>query len=266
MSLPIELTLVVGIDRKTVYQLAASVKTWRAYRPELWEVPWLVFYDWEEPNGIRSDDARRVVTDIIQHDQIRLIQWPAPDADHQNQRERMLSGFVYLPSRHVETPWWMKLDTDALALGPSEWLPASWFEPIEDGPPPVIVAPPWHYTKPKEQMSQLDEWADQVTGLALRPRLDLPVNPASNKCKHKRICSWCSYYRTSWSQTAAAYAAESCPPDTIPVPSQDGYHWYVAARRGDQILRANQKRRKWTNVSRLKALEQRAQQAIEEPI
>jgi hypothetical protein len=265
MSLPIEMTLVVGIDRKTVYQLAISVETWRAYRPELWTIPWLVFYDRQHPNGIRPGDARRVVTEIIDHRDVRLVHWPSAEAEHENQRERMLSGFVPLPARHVETPWWMKLDTDALALGPSDWLPADWFQPI-DQRLPVIVAPPWHYTKPKDQMARLDDWADTVSGLREAPRLDLPVNPDSNKCKHKRICSWCSYYQTNWSMIAAGYAEESCPVDSLPVPSQDGYHWYVATRRGDPILRANQKKRKWTNVSRLRGLEQRAIQAIEEPI
>lgn len=202
---------------------------------------------------------------------VGAVPWPPTDTDYASQRERMLSGFVYAAD-YVATPWWLKIDTDAVALRTEDWEPADWFarDPDADDPPDasfasgyyVWIASSWGYTKPADQMARLDDWADGVPELADRPRLDLPYTPGGKRCRHPRMASWLSFYRTDWTRWAAGLARSSVGPFKIPVPSQDGFHWYVSARRGNVGLRANMRRRGWTNCPRLAGLVATAQAAL----
>ena len=245
-----DLTVCVAIDRKTVEQLQIAAPTWLRHHPWLAAIPWVVAYD---RTAIWEAEAAEALRSVGK-DNARLVAWPESSEapPYASQRERMLTSFVLIPPRYVQTTWWVKIDTDAVALAPVEWPLAPWFT-TPDGPP-AIVASPWSYTKPGDQMAALDDWGDRVPELAARPRLNLPYEPGSRRCRHPRIASWLSFYRTDWSRIVAGYAERSCPPDHMPVPSQDGYHFYCAARRGDSVVRTKMKRHGWTNCPRLQTL------------
>jgi hypothetical protein len=277
MSTTPEFTTVIGVDAKTLPQLRVSAPTWARYRPEMFDQPWLVFYDREQ---VTIDTLRDTLAGIgCGRRRVRAIGWPLhAAATYATQRERMLTGFVHA-TRYVETPWWLKVDTDALALRPADWLPASWFaqDPTtaQKAPGPgrtgwpgyapgyyVWIASPWGYTKPADQMATLDDWGDAVDDLAAFPRLEIPYTPGGRRARHPRMASWLSFYRSDWTRFASELALHYCGPDRIPVPSQDGYHFYIARRRGDRYLRTQMRRLGWTNRPRLAGLQETAARAI----
>jgi len=272
-SLP-DLTAVVAVDEKTLPQIQVSSWTWARHRPHLFARPWIVIYDRRAFSGLELRQA--LCSTPLADAKVNALPWPPkePVGGYASQRERMLTGFVYAPLR-VDTAWWMKIDTDALALEyreTSSWAPPDWFQPQPTSSPATNglydhryhawIASPWGYTKPANQMDQLDTWGDHVPGLQEHPRLDLPFDRDGRRCRHPRMASWVSFYRTDWSCFAARLAWDSVGPWRIPVPSQDGYHFYVAQRRGDNYLRANQKRRGWTNCPRFANLQQRAAEVL----
>ena len=232
----IQFTTVVGVDLNCYRQLALSILTWRKFRPEIFKNPMIAFYD--------SDQiSEEMVRLIVRHENCKFVPW-GNSAIYDSQREKMLSGFVLVPPVHVETDWWVKIDTDVVSYSSQAWLEEAVFQPDV-----CFVGSPWSYTKPKDQMFCLNEWAKKT-------RLnehDEPVfhgnDPNSNKLKHSRMCSWIFTCNTKWSKIAAQYAIESCPEGKIPVPSQDGYHFYIALRRHDKWLSFPFKNFGWKTIS-----------------
>jgi hypothetical protein len=87
----------------------------------------------------------------------------------------------------------------------------------------------------------------------------LPVAPSGSKCLHERMCSWLSFYNTAWTKKFASY----CEPYRLPVPSQDGSMWYVAARRQDHTKTVPMKAYQWTNISKLPALQAKVREVLQ---
>ena len=145
----------------------------------------------------------------------------------------------------------MKIDTDVIAY-PHEvqGIRQEWFDAGPDGRYPAYVAPRWGYTKPADQMEKLDRWSETKTGFTTEP-LNLPYEPGARRCGHSRMCSWLSFYQTDFTNACAAFLDEF----EMPVPSQDGFHWYMGARMCVYWLQTNMKRQGWTNVSRLSKLQ-----------
>lgn len=248
----IDFTTVVGADAKYFEQLKLSAETWRKFRPEIWQQPLIVFCDRDASMEAAVQDW---VRGTLGHRDANVVAWPLDNAgEYSGQAHKMLSGFAFVPAIYSKTQYWLKIDCDAIATGPSEWPRAEWF----DGNP-AIVASPWGYTKPAEQMGQLDVWANSVPGLKDFPPLNLPVEPGSRRCCHKRICSWVFFARTDWTREAAAY----CPDLVLPVPSHDGYHFYIAKRRGDLIRPVSMKRHGWTNISRTRNLRKQVESIMQ---
>jgi hypothetical protein len=256
------MTVVVGLDARTSKQFVASSPTWIAAYPELLRARWLVFFDQTQlPGDAVLDALERVLPAGVAFD---LMSWGL-GTEYESQREKMLTGFVLGAPFRVRTDWWIKIDTDALAERRSDWPNPDWFRG-EDGRTPAIVASPWGYTKPADQMARLDAWAT-VAGVPGEP-LNLPVEPGASRCCHPRIASWLSFYRTSFTLDAARYCE---PPASrgsgvaaykMPVPSQDGFHWYMSRRLGELVVRANMKRRGWTNISSFDKLKARADEIL----
>lgn len=270
-----DITVVVAVDKKTLPQLKVSNETWAKNRPELFEWPFLLIYDRDAFS--QSQLAAELRGTPLSGATVRTMPWPPsqPSLCYANQREKMLTAFVYA-ALSVETDWWMKIDADAIAIEPrtlNEWAPPYWFE--RD---PIFLAPrdqqqfdpryygwiasPWSYTKPARQMADLDAWGDGVPQLAGHPRLNLPYEPTARRCRHPRMASWLSFYRTDWSRFVAQLAFNFSGQWNLPVPSQDGYVFYCAKRRGDRFLRTNMKRRGWTNVPKFSKLKLRAAEAL----
>ncbi len=231
-------TTVVAVDAKTIQQLRVSWPTWKRHKAEIVANPLLVIYD---DSQVKLDELS-----FLDHEDTSYCKWP-PEDKFDTQREKMLSAFVHVPPREVRTAWWLKLDCDALAHHSEPWIDPQWFE---GSPLNSFIGSRWGYTKPAHQMSLLDVWADMVSGLSCYPPLDLPYNPDGGTLRHRRLASWVCFFNTDWSRLASDYAEFP----TIPVPSEDGYHFYVAERRSDPYVLTNFKKRGWSNHSRIERL------------
>jgi hypothetical protein len=167
----------------------------------------------------------------------------------------MLTAFVRVPPIQVVTDYWLKLDTDVVAIPDRKpWPDAGWFYNCSITRHvdyrPVLIASPWAYTKPPEWIETLQEWADEhehFYNSGHRKRLAIPPPAAgAETIPYPRIISWCCFVHTIWSKLAAGL----CPhPNRLPVPSQDTYHWYIAARRCDPIVRVRMKDYGWQQTT-----------------
>lgn len=259
----IDYTLVVGVDKKHLDQLSWTWPTWKRNKPSLLKSPMAAFYDRDQVSGneLRS---------VIDHPDLKTVAWPPQGVEysggcdkwHNQQRYRMLAGFVHVPAKHVDTTYWLKLDTDVVATGNDDWIDPAWFD--ED---PSIVCQPWGFTKPANQMLILDAWAEKYAGsLGFKdcPPLRLVPQEGSDRVCHKRIISWCGFFWTAFTGVAARWAENTCGEGQLPVPSQDGYLWYVAQRLGLSIKRVQMKNRGWEHWSTTHNVVLAAKRAMEE--
>lgn len=240
----VEYTIVCGVDYKHLEQLQQTFRTWKLHKPSLLKQPMLVFFD-------REDTTYKMVRSAIPHPNLEAQPWPLNGVSYEPkpeeerfgnaQRYKMLAGFVYVPAFHVKTPYWLKLDTDVIAAKTDNWIEESWFDDR-----PAIVAHRWSFTRPADQMLQLDKWVEDnpsmLRVLAAKPPLDLhPATPEASRVGHKRIISWLGFFRTDFTKQAAKWASVTCGEGLLPAISQDGYMWYCAARAGEGIVRADMK-------------------------
>jgi len=240
-------TLVVGVDEKHLRQLERTYPTWIAHKSSLVGMPMIVFYDRDQ---VKASDIN------LRHPSLTAVAWPPPELNiafwgdasskwTDPQRHKMLAGFVHVPAQHVRTKYWLKLDTDVVATGVPNWIDRYWFADR-----PAIVSHPWGFTKPADQMIRLDIWSlhcwKQLPELNKYPLLQMiPTSPDSDRLKHPRIISWCAFFETEFTQFCSELAERTCGPCQIPVPSQDGYMWYIAERTNRSIRRAKMKPRGW---------------------
>lgn len=235
-------TIVVALDARTVQQFQMVWPTWRL-KPGILDHPLVCIYDEQAGNRRYWHNRLR----WMGHDSRTLIGWGWPDLDdtafpEMTQRERMLTAFVKVPPAVVETEKWVKIDTDVVATDTTPWWDVSW----NGLHSPRLVGSPWGYSKPANTCQRLDKWASGVPELASGPSLNLPApEPDQKRIRHKRICSWVCVIDTVWSRRAADFV-----PGRLPVPSQDGYHWYVAWRMGEKIERTKFSKLGWATVSK----------------
>lgn len=240
-----DFTVVIGIDAKTAIQLEAVLPTWKKHKPSLFERPWIIFHDRQFRGSLPSLNAQ-------------FIPWPPLNTDvdygpgdgtkwSNPQRHKMLAGFVHVAAAYVKTDYWLKLDADVIATGMDDWINPNWF--YLD---PAIICPPWGYTKPPDQMDQLNRWVENNKDRLSRsltvqtpPLAGMTPEPGSKALRHKRICSWCGFFRTDFTRYCSSMATRTAGIGKLPVPSQDGYMWYVAKRTGEGIVRADMKARGW---------------------
>lgn len=259
ISMNIPYTLVVGVDDYHLRQLELVWPTWKKHKTSLLKSSMIVFFD-------RRQVSEVAVRAVVDHPNLRTIPWPIRGLDYGGegtnkwdnpQRAKMLSGFVYVPALFVETPYWLKLDTDVVATGVDDWIDPEWF----DGNP-AIVAHPWNFTKPADQMLMMDKWV--VMNKDRLPKeitnsspLDLVPIEGWDRLTHKRIISWCGFFDAQWTFEMAHLTTKNGGRYELPIASQDGFLWYLATRMGRKVVRANMKKGRgfehwstWFNVSR----------------
>ena len=262
-----EITLVLGVDAKTLPQFEVSHRTWKLHQPKIWSWPWVVFYDSAIAETFVSMAVRLVDGGIVPENTM-FVAWPdnclpvdanAPKYEHQ--REKMLSGFPYVAADFVRTPGWCKIDTDAICHRASDWPNEEWFKPL-DGPAPSVIAPGWGYTKGIDFLDRLEKWGDR-TMLGTLPRLNIPSEPGQLRVPHPRWCSWNSFYDTAWTESIVGWLADSgLERGKLPVPSQDSWMWYCAERSKRIVRKVNMKRRGWNNYPKLDKLIEAAQSVM----
>jgi hypothetical protein len=242
-----EFTTVVGVDGSHLRQLATVWPTWRKHkRSTIVANPMLVFFD---RTVVTADRIRA----LIDHPNMKTCAWPPEGIQYKGddsskwdnlQRHKMLSGFVHVPAVFVQTPYWLKLDTDVIATGMEDWIDPKWF----DGDP-AIISHPWCFTRPPDQMLKLDDWAsnnmDELHMLHDTEPLKLMPKPYSDRVFHKRIISWCAFFNSAFNRQCAEAAKTTIGRCQIPVPSQDGFLFYCAKRMGLPIVRPRMKNCGW---------------------
>ena len=244
MSNPIEYTLVVGVDAKHLKQLSVTWPTWKKHKPALLKRPMLVIVDKDQ---VPFDS----VVNMIDHPDLTLLSWPPDGVTYDGnassrfldpQRYKMLAGFVHV-SQTIDTPYFLKLDTDVVATGQDSWINPDWF-----GDYPAIISHAWSFTKPADQMLKLDRWAAAwKKKLPKFPEGPLKLTPkeGSDRLGHKRIISWCSFWRTDFVGLCSALASETIGDYLLPVPSHDGFLWYMAQRMDEKVVRCQMKKLGW---------------------
>lgn len=254
-----DLTVVIGVDEKTLQQWIISAPTWKQNRPELWDLPWIIFYD---RDSVNLNNLLHVVTEFELEGNSTLCKWPfCSSVRYENQRAKMLSGFCHIPM-HVKTTWWLKIDTDVLVTEHCDWTKDEWFDE-QNGEYNAWISSPWGYTVGPTMPAQLDAWGNQVPGLKLFPELDIEHDPTARVVKHPRMASWVSFYNTRWTQLCCEYLHETGHVvGTLPVPSQDTFHWYVSERRGDRTCRFPMKTMGWKTCSSTRKLKEMAQEIL----
>ena len=266
-SIVSDYTLVLGLDRKHLDQLRLVWPTWQKHKPTTLKHPIVIFYDRYE---IMPDEIERVVGDV----DLTLVDWPPfgvlYSGDNNSkwyhpQRSKMLSGFVHTAASHVKTQYWLKLDTDVVAIGQDDWVP----QELSIGLP-AIVAHPWSFTKPPDQIQILDRWVydnrdilpDYIQSYGTVTSQIGEPKEGSSRIGHKRIISWCAFFNTRFTRDIARWAEDISGNGKLPVPSQDGYMWYMAKRLQKDIVRTSMKERGWEHWCTDKNIRRAAERAL----
>jgi hypothetical protein len=248
----IDFTTVVAVDDEHLDELRLVWPTWRRNRPQIMAQPLLLICD-----GCRPLAEWKTRLSFVDHRDQRLVAWNAAGLD---QRAKMLNGLVHGPATFVTTPWYLKLDTDAVAVWPDEWICDEWFLADEAGHTPVFVASPWGYSKPSDVIQRLDDWADSIPDLNPHARLNIPPGQEAGRVWHPRIISWCFFGDTAWTRRMWALCE-----GRLPVPSQDTFLWYCAARSGQFFRRVSMKALGWQHAGHRRSLIQWCEQAMNAP-
>jgi hypothetical protein len=258
----IDFTSVVGVDAKHLAQLQMTWPTWKRHKPSLLNHRMLIFYDRDQV----TPEAVRLVVD---HPNMAMLPWPMRGVSYQlpnttkwnnSQRYKMLAGFVHVPAIYCHTKYWLKLDTDVVATGNDGWIDRNWFAHT-----PAIVSHPWGFSKPADQMLILDDWANthaDVLPYFVNPPLNLKPGMGDDKVRHPRIISWCAFFNLDFTRLAARMADNSAGRFALPVPSQDGYLWYVAQRMNLDILRIDMKSLGWEHWHTMANVSHRSQEVM----
>ncbi len=254
-------TLVVGVDANHLRQLSWTWPTCKKHKPTILTHSMIAFVD-RDGMGVASK-----MQEIVDHPLLEGVWWPPVDMEYGGtgedkwtsaQRHKMLAGFVHVPA-FVATTYWLKLDLDVR----DDWIDPAWF----DGRP-AIVAHPWTFTRPADQMDRLDAWVERndwaMPELASKPSLDLHPLPGASRVGHRRVISWCGFFRTDFTTKCADWATRTCGQWKLPVPSQDGFLFYCAKRLGEGIVRQNFKGLGFEHWSSNRNVEKAAGRAMED--
>lgn len=250
-----EYTTVIGVDAKHLKHLELTWPTWVKHKPDIMQNPMVVFFD---ESQVQFQQISEIIKEGREAD-TTYVPWPQdseanfeptePETKwNRGQRYKMLAGFVHVPAYHVHTRYWLKLDLDSVATGVPDWVDPDWFNDSPD-----IVSHPWGFTKPANQMVLLDEWFDSRFPdgpHSYCERLNIIPQEGAGRVSHRRIISWCGFFSTSLSQVCS----ESADYPYLPVPSQDGYMWYMAKRLGGTVRRINMKKLGWKHRSSIQGI------------
>lgn len=253
-----DFTVVLGVDAGHFDQFRLAIPNWLERKPSLAKQTFLVFYD---RAGVEVCDLERAIAGAVN---VLWVPWPpfgVTNGYHEHvdgtrfgetQRYKMLAGFVHAPCC-IYTKYWLKIDLDSIATGQDDWIDPTWFEGD-----PAIVASPWGYTKPPSQICNLDYWAGGIdfsrySNKSTGPLCIVPEVGAT-LVKHPRIISWVGFFNTEFTRTCAGIVRETWGPGRIPVPSQDGFHWYMAKRMGLGIVTAKMKDRGWKHCNGIQGM------------
>lgn len=237
-----DITLMVGVDEKHLEELKVTWPTWIKYKPEVLKMPMRVVCDGKYPKWHWEEKL-----EFLDRPDVEITLW---EKEASTQREKMLTALTYSPES-IQTPWYLKLDTDAIAVEKIDWINAEWFKDS-----PAFISSPWGYTKPADWIDKLDAWAATYCPCLFKktPKLNLPGE--GKECVgHPRITGWCFLGNTIWTQDILKLV----PSKELPVPSFDTFLWYCAERKQAPTRKEKFNRLGWAHISNLRRLRERAE-------
>jgi len=265
-----ECTIIMGVDESTIKQAMETHKTWKLVRPEVCSWPWMIFFD---PKSVTLRDVSHLKR-LLQLNRVHFIPWY--DDHYHSQREKMVTGHVFVPAEHCNTEWSCKIDTDAMAVeNDKKWPLPEWFEP-ENGRHNVMIASNWGYTRAKgggPLKDDLDVWCETLEAfgdayfdtprVGLAEKISSRDHPKGPKMKMQRLASWICFQKTSWVKAMSKLFSDHCGHHTLPVPSHDTSLWYSALRSGERFQFAKMGRYGFTNRLTMKSIRNKVQEVVE---
>lgn len=230
-------TTCVAIDDEHCKELELSYPTWVKHKREILRNPLLLICD-----GDQHDQHQWIIRTSFIEQRLKIVL--AHIDGCASQREKMLTALVHLPHLHVETDWYLKLDTDAVALDNSKWIHDNWFDNHTK-----FIASPWSYTKPANALDTLDEWANCHAAFWNTKPMNVPHVKNARRVCCSRIISWLMFVKTSFSARCSRLADNR---KRLPVPSQDTFLWYVAQRMELPYVTTRFKKLGWNHCNRKK--------------
>lgn len=195
-----DFTIVTAVTPEYRRLLYWGMCTW-VYKPQLRDKPLIVFY-----HRLREKDLKFVYE---LYPNAKLIKWDMEGIT--DQKELMFSAFVFGAAKHVNTPYYMKLDADSYCINDSDVWEDQDFNYD-------IIGHKWGYTKPGWFIDALENYYSGT---------DIPLNKEERKRSHKRFESYCCLHRTDWVKSVIPKLNGK-----LPVPSHDTTLWFYADKEG----------------------------------
>ncbi|MCI0534287.1 MAG: hypothetical protein L0Z50_03560 [Verrucomicrobiales bacterium] len=256
LGLP-EVTLVTAVDWANLDTFRWTWKSWMLMRAWLRTMPALVIH---EPDDKLAEQLQSIVGG---QSAVHLI--PEAPNNALTGRDRWSHAYLRVPAEHARTPWYLRLEPEAVAREPARWLLPEWFSSDSRGQILAFVSHVWGYTRPASALARLDAWGDRIAGLKNHSPLNLPVQGGESRLNHDAISSWFFLGNTGWTREVLSYAKED-----LPCTSHETFLLYCAIRRGDSYIRWPMKNlgwdhsfsRRWSAAERGRAVVERATAAL----
>jgi hypothetical protein len=240
---------VIGVDAAHLPHLRLAWPTWQQFHPDVCEHVTAFVDDPETEDIVKAEFPSINVVPFLPKTAKYFedgTRWTIA------QRQKMLAGFLYTAAEYVTAPYWLKLDLDVLGTTSKH----TWPDTRLFGDTPAIVGHRWGYTKPANQMEILDKWAESQ-GYWPTPPLNLHPSKGCSSVSHPRIISWCCFFNTDFTRYCKELAVRTVGYGSMPVPSQDGFMFYVANRTNQLVHRVNMKSMGWVHCSKLSQMEEK---------
>ena len=223
------LTAITAVDRSSLDTFYWTWQTWMRHRESLLSMPCRILHD---PRERIHEDLRMITQRHAKCELVPVI----PDGDSTG-RDRWSHAYLRAADA-INTPWYLRLDPEAVACRKSRWLSPQWFQVA--GGDFAFASHAWNYTKPAHVFKLLDDWAQAIPEFADGPSLDVRYEEQGNTAVHDTISSWFFLGNTAWTRKLLLLA-----PHRLPCPSHEAFMVYCATRLRTPILRMSMKALGW---------------------
>lgn len=234
-------TVVIVVDQEHLAELEMTIHTWRKHKPELWRTGWLVLYDCDylSESTVRGRLSSHGIYPEFQR-------WP-PNRELFNCHSEKMTSALFYACRYVSTPWWLRLDVDAVAYKSADWIPS----PRDDS---IMVG---HGTRSivSTPLRRMDNWADSIPEFEGHPRLRYFA-------RHRKLHGFCTFYRTQWTREMVNISEKNCGPLGMPLPFEDAYFMFCAQRFRKRYQWMNVRKTGWLHPRRGRPLTQMVEEAM----
>lgn len=225
------MTIVTAVSGdKYIKKFERGINNWH-YSSLLQNCRFIVFVDNKSEKKVKDIVAK---FSYLYNGEFTVITWEIKYPEFS--KESILLAFILGVSDNVMTKYWCKLDCDCtlkIHIKESD-LPNDWWKH-------TMVASPWGYTKIKGDpefektgyhwLNKLDDFCDKIPDFRGTQRL-FQEKIKTIKYNHKRICSFFTINRTSWTRHHAKILNEYNNGRMI-IPSEDTSNYYLITRLGN---------------------------------